>query len=712
MECKTSEDGRPDVQALQHVEYPCPVCNDRRFKTEQGFTDHLKNSHNIFSCLKCEAIFAAADDLARHKTEAGHTAAYKNKGKAKNKRSKSIGKARSTPQAASSPATADAIQVPEQFPPPPCGARQPTAQARQDMQVPQTTMQAPQSPTQVHPAGAAIFRPRPRGQDFERQNKPSRPRHQVSQPQYQGPQPRNAVSPPPVQAPQAPKQVYPAGSRAYDSPAQGFHPAVAVIQPGSPVSQQQVGVPKIPMGLYQAPYPIFQHPIPIIEVPGNVHQAGVYPAGCQPYQRPAQIPQTPCQIPQSPVGGFNNQLRIYRPPALVSPSPVQRSQRAEQVSTPPLQGTQPLRISQPPVQSSEQAKQVKQVSQSPIHLSTQDSTAAEGNDTDRRAPGTPATPATGTTTPSLFIPPTTTNPTFSLVYDEMKIRWTDLEPLEQSLILKYLLGRCHPLSRLNCQGYKTPKTIGTTACTNRGEPHQAHTYTRGSTHRKAIVVDCEMIETTVCTSVLGFITAIDFLTGEVLINSYVAPTAPVTNWLTPVSGITPEAMDVAITDGKAFLSNDAARQALKKFLDEDTVLIGHALQHDLRALNLLHGRIVDTSIVTAEAVFPNFSAKTTLARVWGLKTLAKELLGIDIQVGLGHNSLEDALATRELLIWCLRGPECLKAWAEKARGSYERMRLQRGEQKKATKDTKDVEKKAGGVPEPSAKAQGKKRLSK
>ncbi|KAJ5853984.1 hypothetical protein N7534_006527 [Penicillium rubens] len=285
--------------------------------------------------------------------------------------------------------------------------------------------------------------------------------------------------------------------------------------------------------------------------------------------------------------------------------------------------------------------------------------------------------------------------TFDKLHDEGKMSWATTG--------------CHSLARLHCQGYTTPKTIRTAACTKRGEPHQAHTFTGGSAHRKAIVIACEMIETTVSTSVLAFITAIDFLTGEVLINSYVAPTAPVTNWLTPVTGITPEAMEAAIADGKAFLSNDAVRRALDKFLDKDTVVIGHAIQHDLRALNLLHGRIVDISVVTAEAVFSNFSSKTTLPRIWELKTLAKELRGIDIQPGLAHNPLEDAVATREVLIWCLRGPECLKAWAEKARSSYERVRLQRGENKKGTKN---VEKKAGGETVPSAKAQGKKRFSK
>lgn len=265
----------------------------------------------------------------------------------------------------------------------------------------------------------------------------------------------------------------------------------------------------------------------------------------------------------------------------------------------------------------------------------------------------------------------------------MPHRWTDLEPLEQTLIIRYLLAKCHSPQRLYSQGYNTPRTINTKACVNQGEPHQhhidPHPTNPNSTHRKAIVLDCELIETTVCTSELAFITAIDFLTGEILINSYVTPTAPVTNWLTPVSGITQEKMDTAIAEGNVFVSNADARGALRKFLNRDTVLIGHALQHGLRTLRLIHGRIVDTSVITSEAVFPSVSSKTTLPRIWGLDTLAEELSGIKTQGGdEGHNSLEDALTTREILIWCLRGPECLKDWAEKTRNLLARMRYRRG----------------------------------
>ncbi|KAJ5830401.1 uncharacterized protein N7525_008654 [Penicillium rubens] len=96
---RKSEYHRGDLQALEHVEYPCPVCKDRMYETEQGFTDHLRNDHQIFSCSKCEKIFAAADELLRHKVEAGHTVPPKTKRKAKSRSPvKSCERARQLPK--------------------------------------------------------------------------------------------------------------------------------------------------------------------------------------------------------------------------------------------------------------------------------------------------------------------------------------------------------------------------------------------------------------------------------------------------------------------------------------------------------------------------------------------------------------------------------------------------------------------------------------
>lgn len=832
------EGHEPDGQPLQAIKYPCPVCKGQKFKSEQGFSDHLRWVHKIFSCPKCDAIYASADDLARHKTEARHRAEYNNKRKPRHRPFNQRDKVRPASRIASSPAitNSSSAQVPVRLRPPPARPRRSTAQARQPAtETRKLPAQIRQSPKQVRQSTMQGHQP---AEQFRQQ------RGHVFQPRAQAFQPGNQVYQPPVGLPQGPTEAYQAPTQGFQVPAQAFQPPAQGFQTPIQGFLPPVEVPQFPMGFHQAPTQAFEPPSRLVKLPVDVCEAAVRQAAYQSYQRPTPVYQTPqihnappwgyqnqvdvyqgaspvrqtpppvyqipAQIYQIPARRNKNQVQAYQPPVQVSQfpeysqspkygsqslqqgyqSPVQRSQHAkkpfqqpEQVFQPPVQGSQSLKHSHPlqiskqvedvsqslenpqfseqdsqhaeqasqylshgskspeqgsrslehsrftsqgsqnaekvtqsPAQHCQQvedvsqsrlliSEQTEQASQSSMHLSAQDGTAAEANDSDG---ATPDTPETNTTTPSLFNPPTTINPTFSLVYKQVKHRWTDLEPLEQTLILRYLLGRCHSQPRLHCQGYNAPKTIDTTACLRRGEPHKAHDFNRCSTRRKAIVIDCEMIETTVCTSELAYITAIDFLSGEVLINSYVAPTAPVTNWLTPVSGMTPEGMDAAITEGKAFQSNSDARRALRKFLDHDTVLIGHALHHDLRTLSLIHGRIVDTSLLTAEAAFPNLASRTTFPRVWGLKALAKEMLGIEIQASRsGHNSLEDALATREILIWCLRGPECLKAWAEKARSSYEHMRQQRGVQMKAARN---AGKKAGvTVAAPSGKVQGKKR---
>ncbi|QQK48257.1 RNA exonuclease, putative [Penicillium digitatum] len=600
MESKMSRSGEPNIQHVKETKFPCPVCKGRKFRSEQGFGDHLKNVHNIFTCLRCDAIYASRDDLARHRSETKHKLIRDKLGD----NGAPVFRSVSSPAATNTSST----QVPELLCLPPSPARRSTSQTHQPAaetcrlasQKYLSNKEAPQSPT--HP------------QELER-----------------------------------------------DRPARG-HVQNRFHQPQNQDFEPQAEVPQVPVGFSRAASQIHQVPSQISQTPPRVYH-------------------TPSQINQAPTRRIKTQVPVNQSPVQTSQLPLKSSKLQQVQGSRQVEGSQSLQLSQSGVKD---LHSPAQDTPSPVQISEEMDRISQSS-MQLSAPGgtTSSTPATNTTTPSLFIPPTTSIPTFSLVYHNTKHRWADLEPLEQTLILKYLLGRCHTQQRLHCQGYNTPKTIDTTPCLKRGEPHQAHTCTRSPTHRKAIVMGCKIIETTLCTSELAFITAIDFLTGEVLINSYVAPTAPVTNWLTPVSGITPEKMDAAVTNGKAFRSNVDARHALQTFLNCDTVLIGHALHHDLRTLDLIHGRIVDTSVVTAEAVFSNFAAKTVLPRVWELKALAQELIGIEIQTSAeGHHSLEDVLATREILIWCLRGPGCLKAWAEKSRSSYEILKQQRGEQKK------------------------------
>ena len=63
---------------------------------------------------------------------------------------------------------------------------------------------------------------------------------------------------------------------------------------------------------------------------------------------------------------------------------------------------------------------------------------------------------------------------------------------------------------------------------------------------------------------------------------------------------------------------------LMGFINADTILVGHGLENDLRALNLIHGTILDTAVV-----FPHFNG---LPFRRSLRSLVSSYLKRDIQV--------------------------------------------------------------------------------
>lgn len=78
-------------------------------------------------------------------------------------------------------------------------------------------------------------------------------------------------------------------------------------------------------------------------------------------------------------------------------------------------------------------------------------------------------------------------------------------------------------------------------------------------------------------------------------------------------------------------------------ISKDTILIGHSLDNDLKALRIVHHRIIDTA-----ALFPHDQG---LPHKIALKKLAKDYLHIDIQDGInGHDSIQDSVTSLELLI--------------------------------------------------------------
>ncbi|KAL7619394.1 hypothetical protein AAE478_009933 [Parahypoxylon ruwenzoriense] len=191
----------------------------------------------------------------------------------------------------------------------------------------------------------------------------------------------------------------------------------------------------------------------------------------------------------------------------------------------------------------------------------------------------------------------------------------------------------------------------------------------GVARRAAVALDCEMVGIADGRDELAHLSAVDVLTGEILIDTLVLPIEPVVDWRTKYSGISLTKMSLARASGQALDGWPAARAKLFEFVDASTILVGQSLHFDLASLKIMHGRVIDTAVVVAEAVF---GKGQRLRRRWSLKQLCRELLGLAIQTGShGHDCLEDTLAARELLLWCVEKRGKLDAWAQKALVQYE-----------------------------------------
>ncbi|XP_029142834.1 RNA exonuclease 5-like, partial [Protobothrops mucrosquamatus] len=145
-------------------------------------------------------------------------------------------------------------------------------------------------------------------------------------------------------------------------------------------------------------------------------------------------------------------------------------------------------------------------------------------------------------------------------------------------------------------------------------------------------LDCEMCLTDKG-SKLTRIAVVD-ASGRCLMNELVKPEWPIRNYLTCYSGITEKLLQPVQTT----LAEIQAR--LRNMLPPDAILVGHSLDADLRALEMIHPKVIDTSLL--------YTRKG--GRRFKLKFLAAAVLGKEIQskAQLGHDPTEDAQCALEL----------------------------------------------------------------
>ncbi|KAL2155245.1 hypothetical protein VTH82DRAFT_3921 [Thermothelomyces myriococcoides] len=231
------------------------------------------------------------------------------------------------------------------------------------------------------------------------------------------------------------------------------------------------------------------------------------------------------------------------------------------------------------------------------------------------------------------------------------ITYTTLTFPEQMTLLSLLLSSCHSPARLASETVPARRK------------------------RLAVVLDCEMAGTDRGDQVIA-LSLVDFFTGATLVHSLVQPSpgVRVRDWRTHITGISAGVMSAAAAQGRVLHGRDEALARLLDFVDADTIVVGHAVKHDLRVLGLAHNRVVDSAILAAEAS-GMFGTDRSMPGI-ALERLCRELVGVQIRRGgpavaaagpskQTHDSLEDVLATRELVIWCLTHPAELQAWAAK-----------------------------------------------
>lgn len=154
------------------------------------------------------------------------------------------------------------------------------------------------------------------------------------------------------------------------------------------------------------------------------------------------------------------------------------------------------------------------------------------------------------------------------------------------------------------------------------------------------------------------IAAIDVVTCRILMDHLVCTdgNAPVANWRSDETGLFSwYDIEQARKHGyKVFKGWSAVRAALYKFIDKDTIVVGHNLRSDLDSLRMIHGRAVDIARVSEKRANGPLSkaqlSLDSLCRVFPTLTLKSD-------PEYGRDVLMNAFAIREMGLWVIKNKD-------------------------------------------------------
>ncbi|XP_030746112.1 uncharacterized protein LOC115874943 isoform X2 [Sitophilus oryzae] len=189
----------------------------------------------------------------------------------------------------------------------------------------------------------------------------------------------------------------------------------------------------------------------------------------------------------------------------------------------------------------------------------------------------------------------------------------------------------------NLHVWNGPKEITVNSSFTETEPVK---YRPRRLHWGAYSLDCEMSYTVkgleaVKITVVG-------ISGNPVYNAFIKPKNKIVDFNTRFSGVSE--VDFVKNNPKSL---EEVQRDLKKFIFDETVVVGHGLENDFKALRLIHKTVVDTAFT-----FPHSRG---LPYKRSLKGLTSDCLQRNIQCSeSGHDSFEDARACMELMIYRVR----------------------------------------------------------
>mmetsp|Transcript_8493 Transcript_8493/g.12018 ORF Transcript_8493/g.12018 Transcript_8493/m.12018 type:complete len:342 (-) Transcript_8493:37-1062(-) len=150
-------------------------------------------------------------------------------------------------------------------------------------------------------------------------------------------------------------------------------------------------------------------------------------------------------------------------------------------------------------------------------------------------------------------------------------------------------------------------------------------------------LDCEMV-TTARGLELARVTVVNQL-HKVVYDSLCKPENEITNYNTKWSGITEDMLKNVKKNLKT------VQQELCSIMHREDILVGHSLENDLLALNIVHTRVIDTAVLYPHPRGPPY--KNSLRKVVE-KYLNRAIQVQNDEQTEGHDSTEDAIAALEL----------------------------------------------------------------